>query len=55
MVYDDMTVTTEFSPDRDIYEVYEIFDQFLIAMGFSAISVQNAGLCEKCKKWKEEE
>jgi len=51
MVYDDQTIITEFSPDRDIYEYYEIFEQFLLAMGFAPGSIEIAGRCYNCNDW----
>ena len=48
MIYDGRETVTRFSPDRDIYEVYEYFEEFLIAMGFAKCSIDQVFRCDKC-------
>jgi hypothetical protein len=42
MIYDDQTLTHEFSPDKDIHEIFDLFEQFLLASGFAQKSIDDA-------------
>jgi len=54
MLYDRRKTTTSFPPDINIYEMYEYFEEFLLAVGFSPESIENGASCSKCNNEKKQ-